>query len=110
MALVGESEDLILPMHSMPIKPTFEVTHRRAGSFPAIKDVTEEATPLKGGDWPPTQFSHWEDYKSIMRGLYIDEKKTLREVIEILENEFDFKASYVCPLSCSIGSISGIQV
>lgn len=110
MALVRESEDSILPTNGMPIERTFQVTHLPARSFPAINDVTEEAAHLKRGDWPPTQFSYWEDYKPIMRRLYIDEEKTLREVIEILENEFDFRATYVCPLSCSVGSISRIQV
>lgn len=108
MALVRESEDSILPMRSMPLESTFEATHLPAQSFPATKDVTEEAAPVKRGDWPP--FSYWEDYKPIMRRLYIDEKRPLRAVMEILENEFDFKATYVCHLSCSIGSISRAQM
>lgn len=109
MAPIRESEFSILPMRAMPVESTFEVTQLPAKSFPATKDVTEEAAPLDRGDWPPTQFSYWEDHKPIMRRLYIDEKRTLREVMEILENDFNFKASYACPLSCSIGSISRIQ-
>ena len=110
MALVTESEGSIIPVHGTPIKPTFEVTHLPARSLPAVKDVMEEAAPLTRGDWAPTQFSYWEDYKPIMRRLYIDEKRTLREVIEILENEFDFKATYVCcPSSCSVGRIRRTQ-
>ncbi|KAG6362838.1 hypothetical protein INS49_007932 [Diaporthe citri] len=91
MALVRESEGSTLPMRGMPAKSTFEVTPLLAESFPATKDVTEEVAPLKRGDWPITQFSYWEDYKPIMRRLYIDEKRPLRGVMEIMENEFDFK-------------------
>lgn len=90
-------------MRGVPAQSTFEVTQLPAQSVPAIKDVTEEAAPPKRVDWPP--FSSWEDYKPIMRRLYIDEKRPLREVMEAMESEFDFKATYVCPLSCSIGSI-----
>lgn len=110
MALVKESEDSILPMRCMPVESTSEATHLPAQSFTATKDVTAEATPLGRGDWPPTQFSLWEDYRPIIRRLYMDEKRPLREVMEILERDFDFKATYVCPASFSTGSISRIQV
>jgi hypothetical protein len=84
-------------MHGIPIQSTFEASHLPARSSPAITDMTEAArapaAPLKGGDWPPTQFSYWEDYKPIMRKLYIDKERTLREVMEIMENEFDFKST-----------------
>lgn len=109
MAPIRESRFSILPMRAMPVESTFEVTQLPAEGFPATKDVTGEAALQKRDDWPPTQFSYWEDYKPIMRRLYIDEKRPLREVMEILENDFDFKATYACPLSCSIGSISRIQ-
>ncbi|KAK2613171.1 hypothetical protein N8I77_000098 [Diaporthe amygdali] len=91
MALVRESEDSILPMRGMPAESTFEATSLPPQSFPATKYAMEEAAALKRGDWPP--FSYWEDYKPIIRRLYIDENRTLQEVIEILENEFDLKAS-----------------
>lgn len=108
MALVRKSEDSILPMRGMPAESTFEATHLPPQSFPATKYAMEEAAALKRGEWP--HFSYWEHYKPIIRRLYIDENRTLQEVIEILENEFDFKATYVCPSSCSIGSISRIQM
>lgn len=93
MAPIRESKFSILPIREMPLKSTFELAQLPAQGFPATKDGTEEAPPLKRGDWPPTQFSYWEDYKPIMRRLYIDEKRPLREVMEILENDFDFKAT-----------------
>lgn len=110
MVLVREPEDSILPIQGKPVESTFEVTRLQAQSFPATKDVTEEEAPLEKGDSPRTQFSYWEDYKPIIRRLYIDEERTLRGVMEIMENKFDFKATYVCPLSRRIGSIGRIQV
>lgn len=97
-------------MRVTPVESTVERTPVPAQSSPATRDVKGEVAPLKRGDWPPTKFSYWEDYKPIMRRLYIDEKRTLREVMEIMENEFDFKARYVRPSSCSIGIIGRIQV
>lgn len=93
-------------MHGLPIESTFEVTHLSARSFPATKHVMEEAAPSKRGDWPAALFSYWEDYKPIIRKLYIEEKRPLREVVEIMENEFDFKATYVCPFSCSTRALA----
>lgn len=86
-----------------------EATHLPAQSLTATEDMTEEATPLGRGDWPRTRFSLWEDYRPIMRRLYMDEKRPLREVMEILEREFEFKATYVCSSRCSTSSISRIQ-
>lgn len=109
MALVRESEDSILPMRDMPVGFTFVMPQLSAQSCPATEHVTDEAAPLKRGDWPPSKNSYWEDYKPIIRRLYIDENRTLSEVIEIMKNKFNFKATYVCPFSRNIGGVSKIQ-
>lgn len=97
-------------MRCMPVESTLEATHLPAQGLTATEDVTEEASPLERGDWPRTQFSLWEDYRPIMRRLYMDEKRPLREVMEILEREFDFKATYVYSSRCGNGSISRIRI
>lgn len=96
MAPVGESEDSVSAARGMPVESTFEVTHLPARSFPAAEDVAGQGAPLERGDCPPSPFS-WEYYKPVIRRLYVDEKRTLREVMDILENDFGFKATYVCP-------------
>lgn len=83
----------------MPVGSTLEVTRLPAQGFPATKDVARGAASRKRGDGPPTHSICWEDYKPILRTLYIDEERPLREVMEIMENEFDFKATCVCPLT-----------
>ncbi|POS71850.1 hypothetical protein DHEL01_v209758 [Diaporthe helianthi] len=98
MAPIRGSEESLVPTRGMLTNSTFEVTHLPARRLPApqaTEDETEEETAPRGVDcsWQPSQLSYWEEYKPIMRRLYIDEKKPLREVVEIMENDFGFKAT-----------------
>lgn len=98
MAPIRGSEDSISPASDMSISSTFEVTHLPARRFSATQDETEQEAPLKRGDWQNSQSSYWEQYKPVMRRLYIDEERPLREVSEIMEKDFGFRATYVFPL------------
>lgn len=37
----------------------------------------------------------WTEYKETIRRLYMDEGKTLKEIIDVMEMQHNFKASYV---------------
>ena len=44
---------------------------------------------------PAKQYTNaeWEAKREVIKGLYINEGKTLREVMEIMESEYHFKAT-----------------
>lgn len=93
MAPIRESEDWNLHAYSLPMRPTFSLTRPPERSLLAIKDDVQEAPPLERVDGQPGQSSRWEDYKPIMRRLYIDEGRPLRELIEIMKSQFGFDAT-----------------
>ena len=51
-----------------------------------------------GADLPlprwPTSEQDWIDQKPLIRRLYVDEDRTLNEVMEIMEKQEGFKARY----------------
>ncbi|KAG8163009.1 hypothetical protein KVR01_007487 [Diaporthe batatas] len=93
MAPLKRSEDPILPTRGMSANSTFELTRLPKRRIPTIKDEPKEDDPLDRSDWQPDKSSYWEQHKPMIRKLYIDEKRPLREVVEIMEKDFGFTAT-----------------
>jgi len=46
----------------------------------------------------PHPASGWLPYKAIITDLYRDKDKPLKDVMQILETQYGFKATYITPL------------
>lgn len=55
------------------------------------------STPLSRYDRALAQNEKWDQYKPLMRRMYMDEKKTLIEVREHMRTKYNFTASWVYP-------------
>lgn len=63
----------------------------RNGSSPEGDSVGTSAKPLKSGRTPSRY--DWSKHRPIIKKLYIDEDKTLKEVLETMQREYDFVAT-----------------
>lgn len=66
-------------------------------SMPAAEHAPVGSKPAARMDRVFPEKSGWNQYKPLMRKLYIDEKKTLAEVKEHMRAQHDFDASWVHP-------------
>lgn len=62
-------------------------------SMPATDHAPVGSTPVSRYDGALSQNGKWDQYKPLIRRLYMDEKKTLVEVREHMMAKYNFTAS-----------------
>ncbi|KAJ4388058.1 hypothetical protein N0V93_008663 [Gnomoniopsis smithogilvyi] len=78
--------------YAWPISPDSSNDSRHgSGSSPETDSVETSTKPLKSGRTPSRY--DWSKHKPIIKKLYIDEDKTLKEMLEIMQREHNFVAT-----------------
>lgn len=81
MALTGSSSESQIPSDTDDDSTSFNV-----------KMVVK--APQKEGNHAVLKDEAWNKHLSLFRRLYVDEGKTLKQVMDIMETKHNFKASY----------------
>lgn len=76
--------------YGLPISPDSS-NDSRHGSSPEADSVGTSAKPFKSGRTPSRY--DWSKHKPMIKKLYIDEDKTLKEMMEIMQREHNFVAT-----------------
>ena len=61
----------------------------------AVEDDGQDATPEHERPLIPTKQEHWDYQKNNIEELYVIKNLILKEVIDIMHEEHNFKATYV---------------
>lgn len=78
--------------YAWPISPDSSNDSRHgSGSSPEADSVGTSTKPSKSGRMPSRY--DWSKHKPIIKKLYIDEDKTLKEMLEIMQREHNFVAT-----------------
>ncbi|KAJ4417851.1 hypothetical protein N0V82_005908 [Gnomoniopsis sp. IMI 355080] len=76
--------------YGLPISPESS-NDSRQGSSPEADSAETSAKPVKSGRTPSRY--DWSKHKPMIKKLYIDEDKTLKEMMEIMQREHNFVAT-----------------
>lgn len=83
--------DALRNSDAWPISPGDSSNDSHHGSSPEADGASTTATPVKSGRTPSRY--DWSKYMPIIKKLYIDDDKTLKEVLEIMQREHNFVAT-----------------
>lgn len=73
----------------------------------AVEDDGQDATPDHERPLIPTKQEHWDDQKVNIEELYVVKNLILKEVIDIMHEAHNFKATYVALFHPEPGSPRG---